>query len=174
MRFHFSRPILAALLLVSSALSAATPPPPAAPAESADFPLVDGYLQVGFDRLATFPFTAPPINESGANPTPPTPAVVDQIPAEIKRLDGRKVTLTGFMLPVKLEHGLAVEFLLMNSQMICCFGTTPPTNSWVTVRMPKGTAPLQDTPLAFSGTFHVREHWESGWLASIYQLDAEK
>ena len=98
---------------------------------------------------------------------------MSQVPESVKKLDGAKVVITGFMLPTKIEKGLATEFLLLNSPMMCCFGVTPATNAWVTVKMPKGVPPIQDTPLPFGGRLHVRAQWDDGWLSSIYQLDGE-
>lgn len=47
------------------------------------------------------------------------------IPADIKCLDGKKVVIRGFMLPLKVENEKATEFLIMRNQGACCFGTMP-------------------------------------------------
>jgi hypothetical protein len=146
---------------------------PSASAKQAPQATSDGYVAVGFDQLAGFPFTAPPIQPNPAPVMLPKPNVLDQIPDDIRKLDGQNVTVTGFMLPVKIEKGLATEFLLLNSPMMCCYGVTPSTNAWVMVKMPKGVPPLQDAPLPFRGRLHVRAQWDNGWLSSVYQLDGE-
>jgi hypothetical protein len=154
----------AILLLGTGGLFAAegSPPPRAA----------DGYVAVGFDQLAGFPFVVPPVQPPAATPAE-LPDVMQQVPASVKKLDGQKVELAGFMLPVKMERGLATEFLLLNTPLMCCFGITPPTNAWVIVKMPKGAKAQQDVPVVFRGRLRVRAQWESGYLASIYQLDGE-
>jgi len=150
------------------------PAPAPAPAHVATPPAATGdYAFVGFDRLAAFPFDAPEVDASVKPGAEPTAAVLQQIPAAIRELDGRLVTVTGFMLPTKIEQGLTTEFLLLNSPLMCCFGVTPPTNAWIVVRMPKGVPPRQDTPLSFRGRLHVHAQWDGGWLTSVYQLDGD-
>jgi hypothetical protein len=61
---------------------------------------MDGYENVGFDRLASFNYT-PPETET-AKPT-------DQIPDRIKALDQHKVAVTGYMLPTKMDKGLVTR-----------------------------------------------------------------
>ncbi len=131
------------------------------------------WTEVTFDTLATFPFKSPPILEAGASTEAATADAMKQVPDAVRKLDGRKVSVTGFMLPTKMERGLATEFLLLNTPMMCCFGVTPPTNAWIIVKMPKGVKAQQDVPLAFRGLLHVQAQWENGYLSSIYQLDGE-
>lgn len=140
---------------------------PAAPKGS------DAYVTVGFDQLAGFPFTSPPVQPANAADPAPLPDVMKQVPDRVKQLDGKMVILSGFMLPVKIERGLATEFLLLNTPLMCCFGITPSTNAWVIVKMPKGVKAEQDVPMSFRGRLHVRPQWDNGYLASIYQLDGE-
>ena len=120
----------------------ATAPAPAAPKPAApimrlpgpslaalDGPLetVGGYAKIAFSQLAGFPFNAP-LQAITPGQTPPD--VLAQVPAAIKRLDGKKVVLTGFMLPTKMENGLAKEFFFLSSSQLCCYGVTPNVNTW--------------------------------------------
>ena len=141
---------------------------PAAP------PAMDnGYLKLGFDRLAGFKFIAPTYDPvADAKSAPPTGE--NQIPAEVKNWSGRKTVITGFMLPTKLENGKATEFLIMANQMACCFGTVPNMNDWVVVRMPAGVAVIQDVPISFYGTLKVGAMYENGYMTGIYEMDAER
>jgi hypothetical protein len=129
----------------------------------------DGYLKVGFDQLSSFPFAGP-------NSTAPAAVSEAQIPAAIKKLDGRKVVVTGFLLPIKMDgkDELTTEFLLMKSQLLCCYGIAPQANEWILVEMPKGARPVMDVPISFCGTLHVRAMFESGYLTGIYSLDGER
>jgi hypothetical protein len=106
------------------------------------------------------------------------PAAVNegQIPAAIKQLNGRKVIVTGFMLPIKMDgNEQTTEFLLMKSQLLCCYGIAPQVNEWILVDMVKGgTLPIMDVPISFCGTLHVRAMYENGYLTCIYSLDGEK
>jgi hypothetical protein len=167
------RPPHGALSFVTAGARAARPPAPVAPAKQVVSESGDGYLLVGFDQLAGFPFKSPALPAADAPGPSVTTEVMSQIPDRIKKLDGQRVTITGFMLPTRIEKGLATEFLLLNSPLMCCFGVTPSTNAWVVVKMSKGVPPVQDVPLPFPGRLHVRDQWENGWLAGVYRLDGE-
>jgi hypothetical protein len=141
---------------------------PATPATASAPEVVDGYLKIGFDRLGAFPFVGDCATVSAA-------ATDAQIPSAIKKLNGQKVIVTGFMLPVKMGNNdeLTTEFLLLKSQLLCCYGIAPQANEWVLVEMPRGTKPLMDVPISFRGTLHVGAMFENGYLTGIYSLDGE-
>jgi hypothetical protein len=173
MKFVRHYPLVAAAFFVAwcgagrvfgagDATASATTMPASAPE------LVDGYMKVGFDRLGSFPFVGDCSTVSAA-------ATEAQIPAAIKKLNGSKVIVTGFMLPVKMGSNdeLTTEFLLLKSQLLCCYGIAPQANEWVLVEMPKGVKPLMDVPISFRGTLHVGAMFENGYLTGIYSLDGE-
>jgi len=135
--------------------------------------VVDGYVKAGFEQLSTFKVTPPPFDPN-AKPGSAGPSLGSQIPDGIRSLDGRKAVVTGFMLPIKMEGGLVTEFLLMRSQMMCCYGVMPQVNEWVLVHMPQGVHQLMDVPVSFGGQLHVKELYENGFLTAIYQLDSDK
>jgi hypothetical protein len=137
------------------------------------FTVVDGYVKAGFEQLSTFKITPPPFDPN-AKPGSAGPSLGRQIPDAVRSLDGRKAVVTGFMLPIKMEGGLVTEFLLMRSQMMCCYGVVPQVNEWVLVRMAKGVHQLMDVPVSFGGQLHVKELYENGFLTAIYQLDGDK
>ncbi len=158
-----------------------SPPPPARPIlrlpgpplSALDGPLEtqSGYTKIAFSQLAGFTFTAPP--QPLAAGTPP-PDILAQVPASIRRLDGKKVALTGFMLPTKLEGGFATEFFFLSSSQLCCYGVTPTVNEWIAVKMKKeGLPPVQDVPLFLAGRLRVRAQWTDGFLATIYELEGD-
>ena len=135
-------------------------------ARAAEPAKADGYEVVGFDRLAAFNYR-PPETET-AKPA-------DQIPAAIKALDQRKVAVTGFMLPTKMEKGLVKEFLLVKDAMMCCYGAMPKVNEWIVVKMTgPGVKPLMDLPITFEGKLRVGEMFENGYLTGVYLLEGER
>jgi len=133
----------------------------------------DGYLKLGFDRLAGFKFI-PPEFDPAANPNVQPPTGNEQIPEIVKSWSGKKAVVTGFMLPTRLEKGKCTEFLLMASQMACCFGGAPNINDWVVVRIPKGVPVMMDVPVSFYGTLKVGATFENGYLTGIYEMDGER
>ncbi|MBC7367834.1 MAG: DUF3299 domain-containing protein [Undibacterium sp.] len=175
--------VLGSVVLLGAALHAATagagdvaPPVTAASAAQVKIPapgLENGYLKLGFDRLAGFKFT-PPEFDPAANPNVKPPTGDEQIPETVKGWSGKKVLVTGFMQPTKLDKGKCTEFMLMASQMACCYGGIPNINDWVIVRMPQGVPVIMDVPISFYGTLKVGATFENGYLTGIYEMEGEK
>ncbi len=136
---------------------------------------VNGYAQLGFDRLAAFPFT-PTDYDPVATPNKPPPSVDGQIPKAIKALDGRKAVVTGFMLPVRTGGPYVLECMLVRTPSLCCYGIVPNLNEWIVVKMKPGSdmPPLMDVPVSIYGTLHVHGQYENGYLTGIYSLDGER
>ena len=146
---------------------------PGPPLSALDGPLEtqSGYAKIAFTQLAGFTFTAP---AQPLSPGTPPPDVLAQVPAAVRRLDGKKVVLTGFMLPTKLTDGFATEFFFLSSSQLCCYGVTPTVNEWIAVKMKKeGLPAMQDVPLFLAGRLRVRAQWTDGFLASIYELEGD-
>jgi hypothetical protein len=144
----------------------------AAPAAGAN----DGeYLTVGFDKLAGFEYEMPDETNVSTNAPSGEPVAREQIPPDIKALNAKRVALKGFMLPLKVEGGLITELLVMRDQSMCCFGTVPKINEWVSVKMVgKGVKPIMDQAVTIYGALKVGEMYESGYLVGIYALDGER
>lgn len=173
--------VLAAGAPAGAAPSAGLPPAPASPAPEAPpsrpsladlargAPTVSGYSHLHYSQLAGFKFQPPP------QPIPagrPPPDVLAQVPAAIRKYDGKKVVLTGYMLPLKLQDGLATEFFFLSSPTLCCYGVIPEVNEWMLVKMRgEGLPPMQDVPLFLAGKLQVRPRWEDGHLLGIYEME---
>jgi len=129
------------------------------------------YQAVGFDKLAGFPYVVP--EYAGTNkPALPDP---NQIPAAVKAFNGQAVALKGFMLPLKVEQGKVTELLLMRDQSMCCFGSVPKINEFITVKMVGGgTKAVMDQAVTLYGRLKVGEFMENGYLLGIYQMDGDK
>ncbi len=132
------------------------------------------YVEVGFDRLANFAFEMP----EGLQPTNSVNKITksgDQIPADVKFFDQKKVALKGFMLPLKVNDGVVTEMLIMKDQSMCCYGAVPRINDWVSVKMKNGgVKSVMDQPVTLYGKLHVGEMLENGYLVGIYELDGDK
>ena len=110
-----------------------------------------------FDELASWPY------EDG----------LKGMPKRVKDLDGKKVMMTGFMLPID-EVEKIKEFLLVQSLWSCCYGQPPDINGIVRVVMPKGkTTDYFFDPLKIVGTFKVEATVMDGYCVDIYQLHVE-
>jgi hypothetical protein len=171
--------------------------PPAAKTTATDegFPELkqnsDGYWQVEFNHLAYIPVLRPPADEgvpvstrrmhllrqpdADLQPAPREADPADLIPGQVRQLDGKRVRLGGYMLPVQMENGLVRQFLAIRSPMVCCYGVTPGPNEWVVITMKgKGTVQMMDVPLYFYGTLHVGVIYENKVFEGLYRLDCEK
>ena len=93
------------------------------------------------------------------------------LPEDLRALDGRRVTVAGFLLPL-YEFDAIREFNLVASHWSCCFGVPPGLSGWVHVKLAPGHDGLRNTtePLKVTGTLHVAEHMEAGYVVSIYAL----
>lgn len=136
----------------------------------------DGFWRITFGNLAAFDYRAP--GSDSLAPSKPVPGRKDGIPGEVQGLDGRKVRIEGYMLPVAMDKsGSVSEFMIMRSVQTCCYGATPEPTEWVVVKVgPKGpkVKPTMDVPLVFFGTLHVGEVYRTGQFAGIYELEFDK
>ncbi|MBX3167574.1 MAG: DUF3299 domain-containing protein [Candidatus Eremiobacteraeota bacterium] len=106
----------------------------------------------------------------------PVKAISLPLPSDVQALDGQRVQLSGYMVPLDMDGTRIQSFLLVRDQMLCCFGKMPALNEWVFVEFPKGGGlELQvDRPLQVSGHFRAREEREKGVVMSLYRMQAEK
>lgn len=109
---------------------------------------------VTFDELSSWPY------EDG----------LKGMPKRVKDLDGKKVLMTGFMLPIDEVQNIK-EFLLVQSLWSCCYGQPPDINGIVRVVMPKGkTTDYFFDPLKIVGTLKIEATMMDGYCVDIYQL----
>ncbi len=161
---------------VTAGVVASTPPPAAPAAQPAEAePAVDekGFLNVGFEKLSSFDFVVSDEQMLSTNETESAASPADQIPKEIRSLNQKRIGLKGFMLPLKVESGLVTEMLIMRDQSMCCYGTVPKINEWVSVKMKAGVKAVMDQPVTIFGKLNVGEMRENGYLVGIYSLDGE-
>lgn len=116
----------------------------------------NGALKIDFDFLGGFDY-----EKDGT------------VPEAVKELDGKKVKITGFMLPVDFESGAVDRFMLMNFRVGCCFDVMPRVNEFVYVEMPEGisTKYLTDIPLAVTGRLEVVN---GNIVGGIYTMTADR
>ena len=145
-------------------------PPPA--------PERDGFRSINFDELASFEYdpiaAGVPLLGSAPNPQQTTERV-DQIPPAIRKLNGTRAGVSGFMMPIEMEKDRVKSFLLMRNQMACCFGMMVGFNEWIFVELPEGrpTKFVPDVPIVAYGTLEVGEEVEDGIVMSIYRMAAD-
>ena len=157
-----------------TAIDAPAPAASAPKPESLQVTLVGGqaYRNVDFHWLASYPFDAP--NEKLTNDAA-IAQVEKQIPAAIKALDGQKVMVRGFMVPIKDVQGHVTEFLLVRDQPTCCYSGMTAITEFVSVKvMTHGVESILDQPVTVQGKLHVGAVLEGGYVLGVYQMEGEK
>jgi len=97
-----------------------------------------------------------------------------QMTDDIRKLDGAKVAIPGFVVPLEDDGKGLSEFLLVPSPKACIHVPPPPPNQMVMVKMKSGTAPQRDWgPVWVKGTLRVTES-ESGFGKVSYLLYGEE
>jgi hypothetical protein len=166
-----------AYLLVAAMASAQTAPPAANAPSKPVKTKVDGeeMYAVGFDTLARFDYEVVDAATGASEAEMAAAKQRDQIPGWVRVYDGKRVALTGFMMPLKMENGLSTKLIMMRDITTCCYGNVPNMNEYVIVTMKgPGLKPIQDVPVVLTGTFRIAEKYENGYLSSIFQMDGEK
>jgi hypothetical protein len=94
------------------------------------------------------------------------------LPDGVKALDGTKVVVRGYLLPL-VEYDDIHEFVLVQHNMSCCFGMALGISGQIQVALAKNSRGLPNSSemLEVRGTFRVVETKEQGILVSIYRID---
>jgi len=126
------------------------------------------YQRVDFNKLSNYEYELP-------DPFDPTPrTLLNEVPAAIKALNGKLVSIEGFMLPLDLNPEGVSQFMLNASIDMCYFGAPVRMNEWILVKM-KGGKRAKFTHLALNvkGRLEVGEEMKNGRVASLYRLEAD-
>ncbi len=102
------------------------------------------------------------------NMDPVVPKAPELMPDWLKKLDGKRVRIRGFMFPPFSETGIRA-FTLARDTEICCFGRNPLPYDLIDVFLREGveTDYIDLRPFDVVGVFHIGEEIEPGYLYSI-------
>ena len=132
------------------------------------------FIRLGFDKLSAFDYEVYEVyseTNAGRNLLKSD----NVIPPQIKAYDGKRVTVSGFVMPLRTRNRLVTEFLLLRDQGTCCFGRAAKMNHYVRVKLKgDGFYPGSPAPYKVSGTLRVGETYVGSYLTGIYSMDAEK
>jgi hypothetical protein len=130
---------------------------------------------IGFEMLSAFPYI---IVDAGTGASPEEMKLAtarDQVPSWLRVYQAKRIILTGYMLPIQLENGLAKKFFVMRDVTTCCYGKTPNMNDYVVVTMKgNGANIVQDIPVTVVGILNIGEKYEFGYLVSLFEMEGEK
>jgi len=126
------------------------------------------YADITFELLRGYDWRLPV-------PGPDGEPVDESIPTDVLALDGTKVCVQGYMLPLDLEAGRTTHFMLMHSLAACCFGGSPLMNEWIEVTLIEGesTDYVSLTPYKAFGVLHVGTKLVDGTAHSVYRMTGD-
>jgi hypothetical protein len=129
------------------------------------------YRSVRFDLLAGFAYGEPrgavgiDLSGDGAR---------EIVPAEVSALSGRRVSVSGFMLPLDFDGEGVTEFLLNANYDMCYFGAPTRANDFIVVRMRDGRRTrFVHTPVIVFGTLEVGEERKGDRVVSLYRMTGD-
>ena len=95
-------------------------------------------------------------------------------PDRIRALDGQRVALTGYMIPLRWDENRVPHFMLVRDLLQCCFGGAPEPDEWVDVDMaPEGTTYWAYVPVVVRGTFKLAgQSDEAGYATGAFAIKA--
>lgn len=129
---------------------------------------------LGFDTLAGYKYTIVDAGTGASAAEIEAAKEDDQVPDWVRFYDDKRVLLTGYMLPLAIEDGLAKKFIMMKDINTCCYGSTPSMNDYAIVTMKgKGVKTIQDIPVEIVGDFAVDQNYQDGYVVSLYLVDGE-
>lgn len=156
---------------------------------AADLPevkTVEGYAPVGFAKLAGYTYetdaaivgahTPPVALEAGEKAGAEKKKGDEQIPADVKALSGKPITVQGFMVPIDFRKGGSNEFILVSVIPSCFFCQVPMPNQWVEVKMKDGErVPYPgDELITVAGTIEIGAKFEGEYFQSLYRMEGHK
>lgn len=137
-------------------------------------PHTNDALKLGFDTLASFAYAVRVGYPEGGQGRPGL-VTDDHIPQRIRDLDGRRVAVDGYVMPLRTQGRGVLEFLLVRDSLTCCFGVSPLMNHWIYVTLPRGDfRPRIFQAATVTGTLRVGELRKAGSIQSIYRLEGEQ
>ena len=139
--------------------------------------MIGDYLRVPFSFLGDYWLDEPDWRQLSDAEYIASLAYDTEIPDEVKQIDGKKVAITGFMLPIDVDKGKVKRFLLLKSTMSCCFGVAPRINEVIYVEYPKKQKiqTVMDMPITVFGKLSVGQQFrEDLMLMGVYQLELDE
>ncbi|WP_221030914.1 DUF3299 domain-containing protein [Actomonas aquatica] len=131
------------------------------------------YAALSFDTLAKFTIDLNNLEDIGDMTE--VEYAASKIPPEIMALDGKKVCIPAYMLPLRFDDDGVVEFLGMADTNSCCYGGEPKLTEIILVTMKNGaTKSLMDSPLFLFGTLRVGPVDDDGFVTAVYTMECDR
>ena len=135
--------------------------------------MIGAYLRVPFGFLGYYWLDEPDWRQMADPKYVASLSYDTEIPDEVKQMDGKKVAITGFMLPIDVDKGKVTQFLLLKSTLSCCFGIAPRINEVIYVESSKKQKiqAVMDIPITVFGKLSVGQQFRKDvMLVGVYHL----
>jgi hypothetical protein len=120
-----------------------------------------GYKSIDLQTMGAFPFD----EDHGT---------LQEIPEAVRKLDGRRVSIQGFMVPLDNAERTREFAIVPNLSFYDGYHPLPVTEV-VVAEMPAGkTSACIDGKICVDGTFRVSIKTDSGFLVSVFTLDVDR
>ncbi len=129
-----------------------------------------GYQAIPFEQLTSFELQSHSEVRKMANIQGSLPVV----PERVKKLHGSRISVSGFMVPIKFHDTLASEFLLVPNRSLCCYGQDPKINERILVQTSRPQRLQSDKPVTVSGEMIVEEISQEDVVHQLYKLSAHR
>jgi hypothetical protein len=128
------------------------------------------YTELDMSSLASVRYLQPNPLEVKAKRNKPA-----ELPAWLKALNGKPVTMRGYMLPYESGPSTVTEFMLVANAMGCCFGAPTSVTEWVSITMKgNGRAYMSQDAIDVRGTLFVGEEFDqAGYIMSLFRIVAD-
>ncbi len=137
--------------------------------------VMDGaYRKVTFAQMGSWEYKAPAIPKEGEIPA--DFGTVDRFPEPIRALNGEKISIEGFMIPVEVEKDKVKSFVFVSSPLVCCFGLVPKLNEWFLVKMAGDARAyiMMDLPVTVRGRLSMGEEVRNRSIVSLFRIEADE
>jgi hypothetical protein len=97
------------------------------------------------------------------------------LPPALLKLGGKKISVTGYFMPIETSFVGATTFALMPSDLSCCFAELTTMNEWIYVALKPDQVVYfaSGDPVYVSGTFEIGEKMDGNYVESLYRMTAD-
>jgi len=151
--------------------------PPAAPKDDAEPPPApaDGSpTPVTLEFLSSFTYVVPRAEFDDDGNLLPEKPFADPVPKRVRGLSGRRVVISGYIIPFDVSEGACTSFAVAAFGPECCFGCALKQQDWVQVRMAEGRKaelPKDGKRVRVVGILQV--HGPSDPMSPLYTMTGE-
>lgn len=139
------------------------------------YPKDGDYYQLNFDILSSFPADTPPLNNPRQDPRIKRKPPAAQVPPAIQALDGKRISVAGFMIPMNTDKDRVLSFILAQTRGSCCYGLVPKLNQWIYVEMSGTTVDnVMDVPITVFGTLSIHNLNTQNKDWCLYRMSGDK